>query len=205
VPVAPPVLTLITDSSRFSGESFFESAEAALRGGVDALLVREKTMDSARLLAFAARLRALTSSYQARLIIHTQVDIALAVNADGVHVGSHDMQHIPEIRSCLNDADKAVSASCHNLEELQQAEALVADFVFLSPLFPTASHPGAPHLGIEAFQQLASQSLLPVIALGGITVENSKMIKAAGNAVIEAILASGDPQETARRLAQYFM
>jgi len=202
MPVSSPVLTLITDSSRFSGASFFASVEAALQGGVDALLVREKAMDSARLLAFASRLRELTHRYQARLIIHTQADIAAAVGADGVHLASHDMQAIADIRSWLNDQEMSLSVSCHNLQELKEAEAAGADYLFLSPLFPTASHPGAPHLGVDLFQSLAKQCSLPVAALGGITAENCTAIRADGYAVIEAILASAEPEKMARTIAQ---
>jgi len=197
-----PQLTLITDSSRFSGDPFFKSVEMALRGGVDALLVREKSMDSARLLAFSSRLRKLAYQYRARLIIHTQADVAAAVGADGVHVGSADIQNIPAIRMWLGESDQTVSASCHNLNELEQAQSYGADYVFLSPVFPTATHPGAPHLGIEGFQQLASRVALPVIALGGITVQNFKMVEADGYAVIEALLGSEDPEGSAQAIVQ---
>ncbi|OIO71206.1 MAG: thiamine phosphate synthase [Zetaproteobacteria bacterium CG1_02_53_45] len=201
MPVKPPVLTLITDSSRFSGEPFFAAVSAALQGGVDAVLVREKNMDSGRLLAFASRLRQLTRQHQARLIIHTQADIALAVDADGVHVGSAGIGTVAAIRCWLNDPGKTVSVSCHNLGELRAAEAAGADYLFLSPLFPTLSHPGAAHLGVEAFYGLISKTALPVVALGGINCENRKLVPVSSCAVIGAVLGSADPQQSARLLA----
>ncbi|PJA32699.1 MAG: thiamine phosphate synthase [Zetaproteobacteria bacterium CG_4_9_14_3_um_filter_53_7] len=201
MPVKPPVLTLITDSSRFSGEPFFGAVTAALQGGVDAVLVREKNMDSARLLAFASRLRQITRQFQAKLMIHTQADIALAVDADGVHLGSSDISEVAATRAWLNDAGKTVSVSCHNLAELKAAEAVGADYIFLSPLFPTLSHPGAAHLGIEAFQQLAGSTALPVVALGGINCANRKLVPVSSCATISTILGADDPQQNARLLA----
>ncbi len=203
MPVKTPVLTLVTDSSRLTGEPLFEAAAAALKGGVDAVLVREKNMDSARLLSFASRLRLLTSQNGAKLIIHTQADVAMAVDADGVHVAAGDIRNIPAIRLYLNDASKTVSASCHNLDELKKAEDAGADYVFLSPVFPTLSHPGAPHLGIETFHQLVSQTTLPVIALGGISSENREFLHVCSCAVIGAVLDSPDPEIAARKLTQF--
>ena len=203
MPVKPPVLTLITDSSRLSGEPLFEVVASALKGGVDAVLVREKSMDSARLLSFASRLRQLTSQYSAKLIIHTQADVAMAVDADGVHVAAGDITNIPAIRLWLNDSGKTVSASCHNRDELKKAEIAGADYVFLSPVFPTLSHPGAPHLGMKTFHQLVSETPLPVIALGGINSENRQLLQVSGCAVIGAVLDSPNPESMARKLSQY--
>ncbi|GAV20048.1 thiamine-phosphate pyrophosphorylase [Mariprofundus micogutta] len=200
MPVKVPALTVITDNSRFSGEPFFDTVDSALKGGVDAVLVREKDMDSARLLAFASRLRQLTHQHGAKLIIHSQADIASAVGADGVHVAAEGIDHIPSIRLWLNDAEKTVSASCHNLDEIKQAEAAGADYIFLSPVFPTDSHPGAPCLGPEKFQQLVELTKLPVVALGGICRENRGQLHVNGCAVIGAILSASQPAAMAKEL-----
>ena len=195
-----PYLTLITATARYPGEAFFEAVEQALAGGVDAVLVREKQLDSARLLALASRLRQMTRDNHARLIIHTQADIAEAVGADGIHLASTAMQSVPAVRQWLTDAGKTVSVSCHDAGELQQAAAYGADYAMLSPVFATTSHPGAPHLGVELFDALASEASLPVIALGGIGMDNCKALQGARMAVIGAILAAEDPQVSARTL-----
>ncbi len=197
-----PNLVLITDHARYAGEAFFISVEAALKGGVDAVLVREKQMDSARLLAFCARLRTLTQACGARLLVHTQADVAAAVGADGVHVASSDIGELPGMRRWLNKADMSLSASCHDAYELQAAADARADFALLSPVFPTASHPGAAHLGVAVFKALAERSSLAVVALGGITQENRGQLAGYPIAVISALSGSGNAEEVARRLRE---
>ncbi len=198
-----PELILITHSANKETKCFFEIVESSLCGGVDTVLVREKQMDSARLLAFCSRLRALTTAHDARLIIHSQADIAKAVGADGVHVAAVDIKEIAAMRQWLKHASMIFSASCHHAGELQQAEHCGADFTLLSPIFPTNSHPDAPHLGIKHFQTLADATPLPVIALGGITLENRAELANYPIAVISAILDADDPEFAARCLHRH--
>jgi len=192
---------LITNTGRYSDEPFFEACDQALANGVNAILVREKELTSARLLALASRLRDITRKYRARLIIHTQADVANAVDADGVHVAASDITAIAAIRSWLNNPEMSVSASCHNGEELLQAQRAGADFAMLSPVFPTPSHPGAPGLGVETFRALAAQAAIPVIALGGITADNHQQLTDNSIAVISAILGAANPGNAARLLS----
>jgi len=195
-----PHLLLITDHSRYVGDAFFSSVEAALKGGVDAVLVREKQMDSARLLAFCSRLREMTSRHDARLLVHTQADVAQAVNADGVHVAAKDIVELTSMRRWLDNPDMSLSASCHDAGQLQAAADAGADFALLSPVFPTASHPGAPHLGVEKFKSLATAAALPVIALGGVTPENRHQLEAFPIAAISGLLGAGDVEQAAKDL-----
>lgn len=197
-----PQLLLITDHARYPGDAFFETVEAALSGGVDTVLAREKQMDSARLLAFCSRLRELTRRYDACLIVHAQADVAQAVQADGVHVSSADIPELPAMRRWLGDAPMTLSASCHDMEQLQAAFDAGADFALLSPVFPTASHPGAPHLGVGRFRELAAAAPLPVVALGGITTENRGELAGFPVAAISALLGAEDPAKAARLLCR---
>jgi len=197
----PPLLTVITDTGRYLGEPFFAACDQALTHGADAILIREKELTSARLLVLASRLRDITRKHRARLIIHTQADIALAVDADGVHVSSSHITTIPVVRSWLNNPEMSISASCHNAEELAQAEQAGADFAMLAPVFPTQSHPGAPTLGVEAFRALAAQADIPVVALGGITSANHHTLASNNIAVISAILGADHPGKVARLLS----
>jgi len=196
----PPSLILITDSHRLEADRFLAQVEASLRGGVDAVLVREKQMDSARLLALASRLRLLTRDHGARLLVHTQADIAVAVDADGVHVAAADIRELPGMRRWLGALPMSLSASCHSAAELAAAAAAGADFALLSPVFPTASHPDAPHLGIERFRQLATGAALPVLALGGITATNRTQLADYAVAVVGALLDATDAESAARVL-----
>ena len=197
-----PHLILITDSQRLPKYRFLEVVDAALSGGVDAVLVREKQMDSARLLAFASQLRELTHRHKAKLIIHTQADIAKAIGADGVHLSSIEMNQIPAIREWLRRDGMTLSTSCHNELELEFAQRFGADFVFLSPVFATQSHPDEEPLGITKFRELAADPPLPVIALGGITSKNRPQLKGFPVAVISAILNADDPFDEANKLAE---
>jgi thiamine-phosphate diphosphorylase len=181
-------------------ERFFETVEAALCGGVGAVLVREKQMDSSHLLAFCSRLKAMTTAHDALLIVHSQADVAKAVGADGVHVAAVNMEEIPAMRKWINRTDIMISTSCHDAGELDRAGKYGADFALLSPVFPTTSHPGAPHLGVRRFRALAGKHPLPVLALGGITPDNRKELAGSSVAVISAILDADDPEQAARYL-----
>ncbi len=199
---AYPHLLLITDHARYNGEGFFAAVEAALRGGVDAVMAREKQMDSARLLSFCSRLRGLTRGYGARLIVHTQADVALAVGADGVHVAATDTAELPAMRGWLDNPTMSLSASCHDAAQLQLAADAGADFALLSPVFPTASHPGMPHLGVQRFIELANAAPLPVVALGGIGIHNRGELADWPIAVIGALLGAENPGLAAESLCK---
>jgi len=201
-PIVIPRLTLITDTSRLSKKAFFDKVEQALSGGVDAVLVREKTLTSAKLLALASRLRMMTQAYQAQLIIHSQADVAAAVNADGVHLPSREINSIASVQEWLMQAKITVSVSCHNADELHEAHAMGADYAMLSPVFPTMTHPGAAHLGVEAFDTLVAKAALPIIALGGITTANCPTLQGKRLAVIGSILEASDPKQTAQHLLE---
>jgi len=196
-----PELLLISDSRRTGDTHFFEAAEAALKGGVDTAMVREKHMNSAQLLSFSSRLRSLTRQAGARLIIHSQADVALAVKADGVHVAAADIGELPAMRNWLGKECMSLSASCHNLAELNHAHMSGADFALLASVFPTASHPDSPCLGVEAFKAMAGSAPIPVLALGGIRPENRNLLADYGVAVIGAILDSPNPEGSARGLS----
>jgi len=199
-PFKLPQLILITDTARYAGETFFDAVEQGLLGGADAVLVREKQLTSAKLLALASRLRHMTHARHARLIIHSQADVATAVDADGVHLASADVHAVASVRQWLNDPRKTVSVSCHNADELAQAAVCGADFALLSPVFATASHPGKAHLGVAVFHQLVAAAALPVIALGGIDADNCERLQTTNVAVISAILGAADPASVAQRL-----
>lgn len=197
--VLTPRLTLISDIRRLGEEAFFRLASTALHAGVDALLLRELQMDDARLLAIAARLRILTRQCSARLIVHTRINIAKAVDADGVHL-SADFLRSGATDMVFKSGGMSLSASCHNLDELKAAERLGMDFVFLSPVFKTASHPEANPIGPERFHALRLQTSVPVVALGGITPGNRSLLADAPVAVMRAVYDAEDVEEAVCRL-----
>lgn len=191
---------LITDRHQLhTDHTLFSAVDAALSGGVRAIQLREKDLNTADLFELAGQLRQLTARYQAKLLINDRVDIALAAGADGVHLTEHSLP-VATARQLMGP-DKLVGASCHSLKSAQQAERHGADFITFSPIFYTPSKAGygAPQ-GVEKLAEICQQLSIPVLALGGITVERVPAVcqaGASGVALISAILAQPDPAQAA--------
>ncbi len=186
-------LYLIADTTPGASLPLREAVAQAVRAGVRLVQLREKQVPDADYLALARDLRALTTAYGARLLINSRVDIAAAVDADGVHLPRD--ASIDDARRALGP-NALIGVSTHSAEELRRAEAEGADFVTLSPVFPTTSKPCATNtLGIERFAALVARATLPVYALGGIQPENAAGCLRAGAygiAVVSSIMAAPD-------------
>jgi thiamine-phosphate pyrophosphorylase len=193
-------LYLITDRNQVaSGFSLVSSVEAALKGGVKAVQLREKDLSAAELLPLARMMRDLTRRYTARLLVNDRIDLALAIQADGVHLGEHSLP-VNIVRQ-LTGPEMLIGVSAHSIADIQRAEVQGADFVTFGPVFATPSKAiFGPPLGIQALAKACSHSSIPVFALGGITPSRKTEVLrtgAAGIAVIAAILANPDPQAAA--------
>lgn len=179
-----------------------DAVEAALRGGVRTVHLREKQATTRQLYEMGLRLRRLTRNYDTLLIINDRADVAVAVEADGVHLGWQSLP-IAAVRRIVG-SKALVGKSVHNLAEAQQAVSDSVDYIIASPIFTTPSKVGlAPTLGIEGLSEIRRHVGLPIIALGGIDPSNaSDVIRAGadGIAVIRAILAADDPATAAARL-----
>jgi thiamine-phosphate pyrophosphorylase len=196
-------LYLITDRHVLTKQrTLVEAVERALRGGVRAVQLREKDLSAAELFALAGQLRSLTRRYGTPLLINDRIDIALAVEADGVHLGAGSLP-LAEARRLLGPR-KLIGYSAHRVDELISASSGGADFVTFSPIYHTPSKAAwGPPQGIERLRQACRASRLPVFALGGIRKEHLPEVLAAGAhgvAVISAILAAPDPTEAAEAL-----
>ncbi|WP_130472831.1 thiamine phosphate synthase, partial [Candidatus Magnetaquicoccus inordinatus] len=181
-----PSLLLITDPTL--GQHLPQQVTAALRGGVKHLLLRHKQATAGEMLRLAQEMQSLTRAYRAALLIHDRLDIALAVAADGVHLPEHGLP--TAIARTLWPG--LLGRSCHSVESARQALQEGADYVTLSPLFATSSHPEATPLGLERFRSWRQQIHGPVLALGGIHKENAHLARAAGAdgvAMIRGLLA----------------
>ena len=195
-------LYLITDRQQTGGRPLAEVVRRALEGGVRAVQLREKDLSSAALYRLAAELRSITSDFDARFIINDRLDIALAVGADGVHIGVNSLP-VAAVRRLLGQ-DKIIGYSAHGIDEALRAQADGADFVTFGPLYPTPSKAayGEP-CGVKKLAEAASALDIPVIALGGISPVNISEALSAdvqGVAVISAIMASADPRGAAASL-----
>ncbi len=158
----PPIYA-ISQASKLGTEVFMKRLQTALHNGVRLVQVREKAMDTATLQRFAEGVIELCHAHGARVLVNSDIGLALETGADGVHLQTAQFMSLDD--SPVGDMFWA--ASCHNREELQQAARLGADFAVLSPVLPTLSHPGAPVLGWEGFAEASRDLPMPVYALGG--------------------------------------
>ncbi len=192
-------LYLITDRNQVPGGRIVETVECALKGGVRCVQLREKDLGGRGLFELAMELRKLTASYGARLVVNDRVDIAMAVEGDGVHLGQGSIG--PGDARRLLGCNKLIGVSTHSLEEARRARDEGADFVTLGPVFhtPSKARYGRP-IGIETVREVKAGVDIPVFALGGIDKEKVREIMDAGAdgvALISAIMASPDPQRKA--------
>ena len=193
------LLCYITDRSQFSGNEsarrrrLLEKIAEAARYGVDFIQLREKDLTTRELELFAPELiRAVreNSSSTTQLLINSRVDVALAVGADGVHLRSEDISPA-DVRKTLNHHGRGASArftvgvSCHSIHEVKQAVDH-ADFVVYGPIFQKKIVSGSSAVGLQGLHQ-ACQETIPVLALGGITIENARDCLRAGAAGIAGI------------------
>jgi thiamine-phosphate pyrophosphorylase len=188
-------LYLITDRKLFSDHTaFLKGVEQALKAGVRAIQLREKDISVRELLRLAYLLKELTAKYNAKLFINDRTDIALAVGAEGVHVGGAGLP-----ASAVRKAGGAgilIGVSTHGYDEAVKAEADGADFITFGPVFETPSkmHYGKP-LGVDQLGEVGRKLSIPIFALGGIKKENAQQVLKSGSygiALISGILAATD-------------
>lgn len=189
-------LYLISDRHQTCGRPLAEVVFRALEGGVRAVQLREKDLSGTELFRLALEIRRLTSYFGARLIINDRPDIALAVEADGVHIGINSLP-VAAARKVLG-GDKIIGYSAHGINEALRAQAEGANFVTFGPVYPTPSKAqyGEP-CGVKKLADAAAALDIPVLALGGISPANLTELlsaKISGIAVISAIMAAADPR-----------
>lgn len=162
-----PTLYAISNAAELGVEPFMTSLKARLDAGLRLVQLREKDIPRNELRELALRVVALAHSHGAKVLLNGDVALAQEVGADGVQLTSAQLTELKE-----RPAIDWCAASCHNAEELCRAETLGCDFALLSPVLPTLSHPGAPHLGWGNFAAIAAGSTIPVYALGGLQQED---------------------------------
>lgn len=201
----PPFrLLLITDRRLCAPRRLEDVVDAAIWGGVDAVMLREKDLRGRALLVLARSLRAVTEG-RARLLVNDRLDVARACGADGVHLPSAGVPPA-EARRWLG-AEATVGYSAHDARELARA-AEGADYATLSPVWAPRSKPShlAP-LGPEGFAALAREAAIPTVALGGVGASNAAAARAAGAgavAVLGEIMGAEDPVRAARAIRAAF-
>lgn len=198
-------LYLITDRNQTGGRPLIDVVKEALDGGVKAVQLREKDLPIRELLRLAEKMRKITKDAGAMLFINGRVDAAIAVEADGIHLGQTDLP-VDVVRKIVGNRFM-IGVSTHNLIEAKEAEAGSADFITFGPVYETPAKLkyGKP-VGIEALKRVESGVSIPVYAIGGINSGNIKQILgtgADGVALISAIIGAREPKRAVEELLRY--
>ncbi len=197
-----PLLCLVTDRTLCGADALPATVDAAVSGGVDAVQLREKDMPAGELLKLALSLRRITRD-RAALIINDRLDVALAAQADGLH--------LPEASISVTDARAIapphlmLSKAVHDAPGASAADSEGADMLVLGTVFDTASKPGVSAGGLALVREAARGVRVPVLAIGGINASNAGAVigaGASGVAVISAIMSASNPEAAARELKQ---
>jgi len=195
-------LYLVTDRTVVGNRSLLVVVEEALKGGVTVVQYREKHASTRIMLEEALALSRICRFYRVPFLVNDRIDIAIAVDADGVHLGQDDMP--PAIARRIIGSGKIIGLTVHNEEEVVEAERQEVDYLSFAPVFATSTKPDhKTPLGIEGVAKLASKTRLPCVAIGGIKEHHVEMLAKTGIdgiCVVSAILGSENPEESARRL-----
>ncbi len=195
------LLYAVTDRHWLNGRSLYEVVKESLDGGATFIQLREKTLDEASFLDEARQIKKLCEEYKVPFVINDNVEIAMAIDADGVHVGQSDME-AGNVREKLGP-DKIIGVSAQTVEQAVLAEKRGADYLGVGAVFPTGSKDDALEVSHETLKEICEAVSIPVIAIGGITIDNTKELAGSGIvgvAVISAIYAKEDITQAAREL-----
>lgn len=194
-------LYAVTDRHWLNGRTLYSVVKESLDGGVTLVQLREKDLDESCFMEEAKDLKKLCHEYNVPLIINDNVDIALAIDADGVHVGQKDME-VSDVRLKLGP-DKIIGVSAQTVEQAKLAEEQGADYLGVGAVFPTSSKEDAKDVSYETLKAICEAVSIPVVAIGGITQENVSKLAGSGIcgiAVISAIYAQPDIKEASEEL-----
>lgn len=195
-------LYLVTDRNQTGGRDLLWVLERALEGGVRAVQLREKDLGGRELFVLAEKTKRLCERYQANLFVNDRVDVALGVDAEGVHLGGDSMP-VRAARELLG-AEKLIGVSTHSIKEAREAEQEKADFILFGPVYftPSKAAYGEPQ-GLGRLKEVVEKISLPVYAIGGVKVGHIAEVKETGVrgiALISAILSAVDPRGAAQEI-----
>lgn len=194
-------LYLVTDSRCKEGNAFYETIEAACKGGITMLQLREKEIGGKALLERADRVKEITDRYKIPLIIDDRVDIAMAVDAAGVHLGQEDLP-VAVARKLLGP-HKIIGATTKTVIQALKAVEEGADYLGVGAIYPTTTKVKTVITKVSTLNEICLAAKLPVIAIGGLNASNCEVLKESpiqGIAVISAIMKAEDPERAASHL-----
>ena len=195
------LLYAVTDRHWLGDRTLYEVVRESLDGGVSFLQLREKELDEGHFYEEAVRLQAMAKEYGVPFVVNDNVDIAVRMNADGVHVGQSDME-AGNVRALIGP-DKILGVSAMTVEQAVLAEQRGADYLGVGAVFPTGSKDDAEDVSFETLKAICQAVSIPVVAIGGITQENTPQLAGSGIcgiAVISAIYAQKDIKAAAAAL-----
>lgn len=195
------LLYAVTDRAWVGKQSLYQQVEAALKGGVTCVQLREKELDEAAFLQEARDICALCHQYKVPFIVNDNVDIAVACGADGVHVGQEDME-AGKVRRRVGDA-MILGVSAHTVEEARQAVRDGADYLGVGAVFPTNTKTDAGQMSNETLRAICGAVNVPIVAIGGINQNNIGKLAGSGVggvALVSAIFSAKDIEGTCREL-----
>lgn len=196
-------LYAVTDRTWLGNDSLARQVEEAIKAGVTFVQLREKNLDFDEFLSQAREIKKITDRYGIPFVINDNIEVALACDADGVHVGQDDMA-AKDVRSIIGD-DKIIGVSARTVEQAVLAEKNRADYLGVGAMFSTSTKLDANAASIDSLRAICKTVSIPVVAIGGINEENILKLAgcgAAGVAVVSAIFAKPDIFAAAKRMAE---
>ena len=187
------LLYAITDRHWLNGKTLYSQVELALKGGATMIQIREKDLDENAFLKEAEQIQSLCTKYCVPFIVNDNVELAVKIGADGVHVGQSDMA-AKDVRALIGK-DKILGVSAQTVKQALEAQKCGADYLGTGAVFPTGSKDDAQVLGVQTLKEICSAVNIPVVAIGGISKDNILELKKSGIAgvsVISAIFAQND-------------
>lgn len=195
------LLYAVTDRAWIGKQSLYEQVEAALKGGVTCVQLREKDLSEEDFLQEAFKLSALCKKYRVPFIINDNVEIAVKCHADGVHVGQEDMK-ASQVRNKVGD-NMIIGVSAHSVEEALDAEKNGADYLGVGAMFSTSTKSNVNHLPTDTLREICNTVDIPVVAIGGIGKNNISQLSGTGVdgvALVSAIFSADDIESECRYL-----
>lgn len=197
------LLYAVTDRAWLNGEMLSSQVEKALKGGATFVQLREKELNEASFLEEAVEIKKLCKAYHVPFVINDNVDIAIAMDADGVHVGQNDME-ASDVRAKLGP-DKIIGVSAQTAEQAVLAQQRGADYLGVGAVFPTGSKADAEDVSLDTLKEICQSVHIPVVAIGGISKNNVEQLSGSGIcgvAVISAIFAQPDIEQATGELKE---
>jgi thiamine-phosphate pyrophosphorylase len=198
-------LYLVTDSTGLEEEVFLQKVEAALQGGVTILQLREKEKSTREYMELATKVHAITKKCGVPLIIDDRVDVALAIDAEGVHVGQSDMP--VDIARKLMGPEKIVGATTKTVEQAKEAYEKGADYLGVGAIYPTTTKVKTVLTSVDTLRDICNAVPIPANAIGGLNKDNIHVLKGvpiAGICVVSAIMKAEDSGVATKRLLQAY-